>query len=614
MCTYDYTPYTGCEDGPQHYYIQWLKCSIAVEQGRYCSMDASSKVEQLRKLSANVLSCPLHGPIAVQQFVLEPANQQQPVDDDEPQRSRARSSARRSATSRGRAPRAAGSDRDLEQPARRPVRKQRSRREMAPESTDSESSSSFSARPRAANRGKRMGDREAMGRRRSRTPQATSHQRSISVDIAPPPPLPLSMRHGRSEVSLPLRTDFEGQAEDQQGSSARRSQSRPKNSLDIPRAVGVVGLPSSPDMHHRGSVHRSRSDAGLAAGIDLLPELPTQKGAMSPASDSSPDQNPDMPFSTPGRRGRRTGARSVRDRSVDTTMRRIDEHVVQDPETQSSTTTTSPEPQYPTTQYPASTTNPHIPHHRRSNSRPQLNTLQIPKNREPYQRDAYSAPTATPPETEITQHHPNHTIPRTRARSLRHISDTSPVSPTTLLPPPQLPPPTRSETNISGETASIRSTTRSRRFEDQRSWETVAGAGAGAGEVGAVGSGNVAGSGSVSVGAKGGRNTLHKAPPVSMAMGQGQGLGLMQQQQQNKRPVPAPLNLQQQYGGAGAGLPPCALPVSLVSPGFQSDADSSTGGKGAKATLLQRMGLRRKFSGLVMWDKDRGGREVGVEG
>lgn len=734
MCTYDYTPYTGCEDGPQHYYIQWLKCGIAVEEGRYCSMDASTKVEQLRKLSANVLSCPLHGPIAVQQFVLEPANQQQPVDDDQPQRSRAQSSTRRSAASRGRAPRAAGSDRDLEQPARRPVRKQRSRREMAPESSDSESSSSFSARPRAASRGKRMGDREAMGRRRSRTPQAASHQRSISADIAPPPPLPISMRHGRSEVSLPLKTDFEGQRED---SSTGRSQSRPKNSLDIPRAVGVLGLPSSPDMHHRGSVHRSRSDAGLGEGIDLLPELPTQRSAVSPASDSSPDQNPDMPFSTPGRRGRRTGARSIRDRSVDTTMRRIDEHVVQDPETRSSTTTTSPEPQHPTPPY-QTTTIPHIPHHRRSksNSRPQLNTLQIPKNREPFQRDAYSAPTATPPETEIT-HADRRTDPRTRrARSLRHISDTSPVSPTTILPPPQLPSLTHPETGfsssggVSGETASLRST-RSRRFEDQvaegrkwvaarehipppppattqmqtpvsstssrshhhhqfqqqqpqplpdvlahmsslsdtnlplagvgvgvgvgvgggvgvgtaaawagrgsvdsgylsghhtqRSWETVGVSSVASASALGMGSGSVererereGGAGAVGVGngsasAKGARNTLHKAPPVSLAQAQpqGQGLGLVQQQPQ-KRPVPAPLNLQQH--GAGSGLPPCALPVSLMSPGFQSDGDASAVGKGAKTTLLQRMGLRRKFSGLVLWDRDRGGREVGVEG
>jgi hypothetical protein len=101
---------------------------------------------------------------------------------------------------------------------------------------------------------------------------------------------------------------------------------------------------------------------------------------------------------------------------------------------------------------------------------------------------------------------------------------------------------------------------------------------------------------------------------LAQAQAQGQGLGLAQQhQQQHKRPVPAPLNFQQ-HGGPGGGLPPCALPVSLMSPGFQSDGDASTVGKGAKATLLQRMGLRRKFSGLVLWDRDRGGREVGVEG
>jgi hypothetical protein len=106
---------------------------------------------------------------------------------------------------------------------------------------------------------------------------------------------------------------------------------------------------------------------------------------------------------------------------------------------------------------------------------------------------------------------------------------------------------------------------------------------------------------------------------LAQAQAQGQGLGLaqqqQQQQQQHKRPVPAPLPLNlQQHWGPGGGLPPCALPVSLMSPGFQSDGDASTVGKGAKATLLQRMGLRRKFSGLVLWDRDRGGREVGVEG
>jgi hypothetical protein len=56
--------------------------------------------------------------------------------------------------------------------------------------------------------------------------------------------------------------------------------------------------------------------------------------------------------------------------------------------------------------------------------------------------------------------------------------------------------------------------------------------------------------------------------------------------------------------------PPCALPVSLLSPGFQTDGDEvGPLGKGAKR---QRVGLRKKISGLL-WDRG-GQREVGVEG
>src|SRR5690349_15369922 len=125
MCTYDYTPYTGCEDGEQHFYIQWVKCSVAVEKGRYCSLDTSHKVEQLRKLSTNVLSCPLHGPVAVQQYVLDAVNTR--TQDSDRDTRRARSAARRGATSRGRTPKRGTSDRDSEQPVRKEVRKQRSR-------------------------------------------------------------------------------------------------------------------------------------------------------------------------------------------------------------------------------------------------------------------------------------------------------------------------------------------------------------------------------------------------------------------------------------------------------------------------------------------------------
>jgi hypothetical protein len=48
-----------------------------------------------------------------------------------------------------------------------------------------------------------------------------------------------------------------------------------------------------------------------------------------------------------------------------------------------------------------------------------------------------------------------------------------------------------------------------------------------------------------------------------------------------------------------------------MSPGLQSEFDVSVD-KAAKVPLLQRMGLRRKFSGLL-WDRG-GQREVGVEG
>jgi hypothetical protein len=116
---------------------------------------------------------------------------------------------------------------------------------------------------------------------------------------------------------------------------------------------------------------------------------------------------------------------------------------------------------------------------------------------------------------------------------------------------------------------------------------------------------------------------LQKAmpPPPSLPLreqGQSLGLGLGmvqdgQQQQQQRFPTPAPLSF---GGGAGGnGLPLCSLPVSLLSPGFQSDAEvvvSSGSGKGSRVTLLQRMGLKRKICGLL-WDRN-GQREVGVEG
>ncbi|KAK4235815.1 hypothetical protein C8A03DRAFT_36326 [Achaetomium macrosporum] len=648
MCTYDYTPYTGCGGGEQHYYIQWVKCTKAAENGRYCSLESSTEVE-LGKLSSNVLSCPLHGPIAVQQYVLEPANAAR-LDEDAGRR-RARSTARtRNASSRSRTPGRAASSRDFDQPARKQIRGRTPRREIAPESSDSESSSSPVARHRAS----RLRDREPTERRRSRPAQGNHHRRSVSADVALPPPTPptLPSRYGRSHVSLPLNPDLEAQAEESQASNAESQQSRPKTTLNIPLSSGVVGLPSSPDMHRRASVHRSRSEGMLRPGeaAQVEPIQPVSR-TMSPSSDSSPDHNGELPFSTPVRRGRRAGVRSNRERSVDTTMRRIDEHVVPEendqitreasatrPSESGHSATTSPEPLHQGTDAPRPltvATAPRITHHRRQDSRPRLDSLQIPMQRDHYQRDAYSAPTATPPETDI-----NMGIPlRGRTKSLRQVD-----LPLTVLNPPSQ----RNE-----ETASIRST-RSRRLEDQitegrkwaaarehmpalsgirgpmadvpahmftpnlalgaasssavplplagresvdsgyrsghqpqRSWETIKSAESGDGG---------SGTGRAAAG-KGGRNTLQKAPPPQLQLQQ-QGQGAQQQ----PRPVPEPLQLNR--------LPPCALPVSLMSPSFQPDADASSVGRGGKR---QRMGLRKKISGLL-WDRG-GQRELGaVEG
>ncbi|KAK4143484.1 uncharacterized protein C8A04DRAFT_28915 [Dichotomopilus funicola] len=662
MCTYDYTPYTGCEGGPQHYYIQWVKCDIASEKGRYCSLDTSHKVEQLRKLSSNVLSCPLHGPIAVQQFVLDSANPEAAAqfEPEAPGRTRARSTTRRGAASRGRTPKRGESERDVEQSTRKEVRKRRSRREMVSESSDSESAASVSSRRRTAERPRRRSDREPAEPRRRRVSRASSHNRSTSADIESPPPVPSLTRYGRSEVSLPTKMEPEMQGDDRL-SAAGHSLARPKTSLDIPRVANTVGLPTSPDMHRRGSDQRRGSETGSQFGGvgDGHPEpVPSLKDAITP-TDSSPDHNPEMPFSTPGRRTRRTGSRSVRDLSVDPMMRRIDEHVAQEGDNQvtnevapseaHTSTATSPEPlQAPNR--PSAPTPARMSHHRRTNSKPQLNNLKIPQNRDKYQRDAYSAPTATPPETDITADRF-----QSRTISLRNV-DVSPVA------PPLSPRSPRTFfSHQSSETASIHSN-RSRRYEDQvieaRKWaaareqvmvprapvdilahmsmsETslpLAAAAAAAGSqmpgvagvpplpVGvreSVDSGYLSGhhtqrsweavrasDNATPRSMRAGRNTLQKMPPpVSMhtqqdqaqAQAQAMGLGLMQDA--SRRTTPAPLNLN--MGAGGAGLPPCALPVSLVSPGFApTEADLTAAGKGGKG-LLHRMGLRRKFSGLV---------------
>lgn len=72
MCTFCYTPYIGCPKGRRHYYLQWLKCKTAIKKGHsYCPIGKSTEVRELQKLSGNVLACPFHTHIAIQQIEFE---------------------------------------------------------------------------------------------------------------------------------------------------------------------------------------------------------------------------------------------------------------------------------------------------------------------------------------------------------------------------------------------------------------------------------------------------------------------------------------------------------------------------------------------------------------
>ncbi|KAL2266729.1 hypothetical protein VTJ83DRAFT_6081 [Remersonia thermophila] len=598
MCNYDYTPYKGCADGEQHYFIQWIKCGMAAESGRYCSLEASTRLEQIPQISGNVLACPLHGPVAVQQYILEAASPRHHEEDEE--KRRPRSTTRRSGVSRGRGPRR-DSSRAADEAAHKEVkevRRESSRHEAAHDSSDSETNSREN-RARRARKASRQAESERgeSGRKPSRT---RSHRRATSEDLDRIPPVPpLSMRYGRSETSLPLKTQPEDRRDSRRASNA--STTHLQSPTDAPRAPTVVGLPSSPDMHHRASIRRAQSDA-LLKDADLPPLPSPRSWVVSPTSDSSPDHDPALPFSSPGRRGRRP-TRSIGDRSVDTSMRRIDEDVATDDlhsEPPLSPRSLPPQPgPAPTRSPPPEPTAAgalHYPSRRsRSANRPQLNSLKIPKPLDKYQREHHSAPTATPPDTEISEG---------RKRSVDAALGNAPQA----------------------------------ARESSSNLPTTARA--------SVDSGYLSGH------SKNGRNTLQKAPP-QLVREQAQQQQQQQQQQQtqqqtqqslergqnqeqsptaaaqeharpstdgrespDKKPRPAPLNLAN--AAPGHRLPPCALPVSLISPSCQSDAEASTASNGSKkthSTLLQRMGLKRKISGLLERERAAGGaKEVGVKG
>ncbi|KAK3496283.1 hypothetical protein B0T13DRAFT_399773 [Neurospora crassa] len=88
MCTFCYTPYIGCPKGRRHYYLQWLKCKTAIKNGHsYCPIGESTEVRELQKLSGNVLACPFHTHIAIQQIEFEFRQRDEvpsPIDSSDP--------------------------------------------------------------------------------------------------------------------------------------------------------------------------------------------------------------------------------------------------------------------------------------------------------------------------------------------------------------------------------------------------------------------------------------------------------------------------------------------------------------------------------------------------
>ncbi|KAK4132642.1 hypothetical protein BT67DRAFT_443542 [Trichocladium antarcticum] len=662
MCTYDYTPYTGCHDGQQHFYIQWMKCDRARDNNKYCSLQKSTEAEVLRKLSTNVLSCPLHGPIAVQQQIFDALQQKTPdgiasrYQREQTEEPRARNTTRRGRTSEKRS----------EPPARKEVRKRRPVRDVHPGSSDSESSSDSPVRPRTADGPKRPPASELAERRKTSMVRGNLHRRASSAELLPAARV-LPMRLGRSEVSLPLKSEPEAQVDDVP------KQTGPRSILKSPMCRGIIGLPSSPDMLHRakseGLLRQVKDDQGE-------PVEPTARNTISPSSDSSPDHSSEqVPFGNgTSRRGRRAGARSIRDRSVDTVMRRIDEHVIAEgidgPEvgarqstspprasisTPRSSTTTSPEPQnreFSMAQCIVATTSSGAPIYGNDDPRPRLHTLRIPQQGDPHFRGASPASAATP----LQQDSPQQSL-RVR-NSFRHAS--SPASALNITISPQR----------NDETSSIRST-KSRRFEDHvadgRKWATAArapmpinGAAVAAAAaatasrspptdvllahmsesslpLAAPGTALSAARESIDSGYRSGPGHQHHrqrsrdvgAAAAEKGTGTGTGTGagcggggrLLQKTPPHPRQLPGQDGMQ----GPGAapapasdswplgvqGLPPCALPVSLMSPGLQSEFDVSVG-KPGKVSLLQRIGLRKKFGGRL-WDRG-GQRDVGVEG
>ncbi|KAK3385699.1 hypothetical protein B0H63DRAFT_394050 [Podospora didyma] len=321
MCTFDYTPYTGCGDGQQHFYLQWMKCRKAKENNNmFCPLEQSIEMEELRKLSGNILSCPIHNPICVEQHEFQIVHIE--VNRLSPKRSVARRSRAGTLTTRpcSTTPRREKAMRDFEEH----IHAEERRRRKAPhnssaDSDHSQDSNSHPMRPstsggeRASNELPRNDDEHESIRR------GRSHRRVSSADIPQLPARSLTRRDKR-HPSLPRTAEHPANKEEeaQETEPPPKVSPRPVSTLGLPRGSLIgLGLPASPDIHRRASVaYRSRSEAALR----------------QPSEDGSPPNYPEQSWDPlpPRPAHRRRGAGepvASQGKGDDGVMGRIEEHV-----------------------------------------------------------------------------------------------------------------------------------------------------------------------------------------------------------------------------------------------------------------------------------------------
>lgn len=323
MCTYDYTPYRGCDRGRQHFYLQWMKCNKALENGnKICPITQSVEVEELKKLSGNVLFCPIHNPIAVQQHEFlflsdddqdgSPKAVRQPEDLRSPSRS-----------TRGRPGSAHKAEHSSENSLGERVRK--TKRERAPKNlsrppTPNSESESPVPRPRTASGVKRLDDHE-IAKDQKFLARSRSHRRVSSVEFLVLP----TLKETRTPTSE-TNSDARRAVEDDSVSVPELDRNTTSFKSPGPLSPGMrarLGLPATPDMHRRSTVvNRSRSESPMKQTEFKMPiDGPaTDPGLGHPlfSQDSSPEQRSEAFASKQAvRRGRTMMRRIEEDRRVE---------------------------------------------------------------------------------------------------------------------------------------------------------------------------------------------------------------------------------------------------------------------------------------------------------